>query len=328
MKYWLAYIILSIGILGACSDVRVNMKDFPKSKRLVAEKIPINEIFSPVFVTKCGNYFVISSSLSDTTLFFYEIPSLTFRKAAGVRGNGVDEIKTFPMFCHTLDDAYLYVKGFSPFTVRKISLDDNASLNFIDEYKLEKGNEYNFMNIINDSLLIYYSSNQLAITKYDLKNKIVLDEIKLKKDEHHESYYYSNRGIIGANDSFLVYSYLYQNKIDIYDVNDFKLVKSISDGKHLSQVSIGDKADIIYHYFNVYAGEKYFYALYVGHRENENFLDRTLEVYDYSGNPVIRYSFDIVPFYFVIDELNGYMYATNSNYEDYLLRYKLLTAKL
>ena len=70
MKYWLAYIILSIGILGACSDVRVNMKDFPKSKRLVAEKIPINEIFSPVFVTKCGNYFVISSSLSDTTLFF------------------------------------------------------------------------------------------------------------------------------------------------------------------------------------------------------------------------------------------------------------------
>lgn len=322
MKYWLIY-ILSIGVLGACSDSSVIIKNFPNSKRLIAEKVPINEIFSPDFVTKSGNYFIISSSISDTTLFFYEIPSLTFRMAAGVKGNGVDEIETFPMFCHTLDDAYLYVKGFSPFTVRKISLDDNASLNFIDEYELEKGNEYNFMNIINDSLLIYYSSNQLAITKYDLKNKIVLDEIKLKKDEHHESYYYSNRGIIAANDSFLVYSYLYQNKIDIYDINDFKLVKSISDGKHLPQVSIGDKANIVYHYFNVYAGKKYFYALYVGHRENENFLDRTLEVYDYSGNPIIRYSFDIVPFYFVIDELNGYMYATNSNYEDYLLRYKL-----
>ena len=30
-----------------------------------------------------------------------------------------------------------------------------------------------------------------------------------------------------------------------------------------------------------------------------------------------------IPFYFVVDEENGYIYATNAHYEDYLLRYKL-----
>ena len=322
MKYWLIY-ILSIGVLGACSDSSVIIKNFPNSKRLIAEKVPINEIFSPDFVTKSGNYFIISSSISDTTLFFYEIPSLTFRMAAGVKGNGVDEIETFPMFCHTLDDAYLYVKGFSPFTVRKISLDDNASLNFIDEYELEKGNEYNFMNIIKDSLFIYYNSNELGIKKYDLKNNESLGEIKFPKDDHRESFYFQNRGLISANDSFVVHPYIYKKQIDIYSVDNFKLHKRISDGKHYPKPSIQDPENITYHYFNVYAGEKYFYALYVGHKEHENFLDRTLEVYDYEGNPIIRYTFDIVPFYFAVDEKRGYIYATNSNYEDYLLRYRM-----
>lgn len=86
---------------------------------------------------------------------------------------------------------------------------------------------------------------------------------------------------------------------------------------------VNDIKNITYHYFNVYAGKKYFYALYVGHKEDNHFLDRTLEVYDYKGNPIAKYTFDIIPFYFVVDEENGYIYATNSNYEDYLLRYKL-----
>lgn len=179
------------------------------------------------------------------------------------------------------------------------------------------------MNIINDSLFIYYSSNQLAITKYDLKNQTELDKIKLEKDDGNESYFYSNRGLIAANDSFVVYPYIYKKQIDIYAVKDFKLVKRINDGKHYPEIIANDIEDITYHYLNVYAGKKYFYALYVGHKEDNNFLGRTLEVYDYGGNPIIKYTFDIIPFYFVVDEENGYIYATNAHYEDYLLRYKL-----
>ncbi len=101
------------------------------------------------------------------------------------------------------------------------------------------------------------------------------------------------------------------------------LIKRIDDGKQYSKVAVNDFENITYHYFNIYAGKKYFYVIYVGHKEDDNFFDRTLEVYNYEGNPIIKYTFDIIPFYFVVDEDNGYIYATNANYEDYLLRYKL-----
>lgn len=324
MKYTPIYILLLVWMFTACSEPRTNVTVFPEHKKLFADKVPINEVFSPDFVTKSGNYFIISSSVSDSTLFFYEMPSLTFKKATGKRGSGPNEIQTFPMFCHTLDDEYLYIRGYSPFSLKKIEFENDGHLSFVDEYELDGDDEYNFMNIIKDSLFIYYNSNQLAITKYDLKNKVELDKIEMKKDDHGESYYYSNRGFISANDSFVVYPYLYKKQIDIYTVNDFKLVKRIGDGKRYPKVSVGDNGNITYHYFNVYAGKKYFYALYVGHKEDDHFFDRSLEVYDYEGNPIAEYTFDIIPFYFVVDEENGYIYATNANYEDYLLRYKLM----
>lgn len=316
-------IFISIEVLTACSNSYQKETPFPVSKMLTAEKISVDEIFSADFVTQSGDFFIISSSLSDTTLFLYETPSLAFKKATGRKGGGPDDIQTFPMFCHTLDDDFLYIRGYSPFSIRKIALDSIGNFSFADEYQLKQYDEYNFMNIIKDSLFIYYNSNQLSIKKYDLKNSKLLDNIQFKKEDHRESFYYQNRGFISANDSFVVHPYIYKRQIDIYSVDDFKLHKRIGDGKRYPKPSIKDPENITYHYFNVYAGEKYFYALYVGHKENENFLDRTLEVYDYEGNPIIRYTFDIVPFYFAVDEKRGYIYATNSNYEDYLLRYRL-----
>lgn len=317
------YICFLVYIFSACTAPKTNDMAFVKHKKLVAEKIPVNEIFAPDFVTKSGDHFVISSSASDTTLFIYETPSLKFKKAMGVRGNGPDEIQTFPMFGHTVDKEYLYIRGYSPLSIRKTSIQPNGSLNFIDEYFLDQYDEYNYMNVIKDSIFIYYNSTNLAITKYDLKNKIELGKIEFKKEDHQESFYYSNRGYISANDSFIIYPYVYKKQIDIYSIDKLKRVKSIKDGKKYPTVSINDRGNITWQYFNIYASKKYFYALYVGHKENENFFDRTLEVYDYAGNPIIQYSFDIVPFYFAVDEENGYIYATNSNYEDYLLRYKL-----
>ena len=323
MKKLIITVFTSIGLLTSCSHSHQKEISFPVSKKLTAEKIYVNEIFSPDFVTQSGDFFIIASSLSDTTLFLYDTPTLTFKNVTGRRGSGPDDIQTFPRFCHTVGNNFLYIKGFSPFSIRKISIDSIGNFSFVDEYLLKQQDEYNFMNIIKDSLLIYYNSNRLSINKYDLKSNESLDEIKFPKDDHRESFYFQNRGFISANDSFVVHPYIYKRQIDIYSINDFKLHKRISDGKHSPKPSIQGPENITYHYLNVYAGEKYFYAMYVGHRENENFLDRTLEVYDYEGNPIIRYTFDIVPFYFAVDEKRGYIYATNSNYEDYLLRYRL-----
>lgn len=162
----------------------------------------------------------------------------------------------------------------------------DGDFSFIDEYQLAKYDEYNYMNIIKDSLFVYYNSSELAIKKYDLRNKKELDKIELAKDGHKESYFYSNRGIIAANDSFVVYPYVYKKQIDIYSVDDFELVKRIDNGKRYPKVN--DIEKVTYHYMNIYAGKKYFYVIYAGHKVNDNFLDRTMEVYDYKGNPVIK----------------------------------------
>lgn len=118
MNYTPIYLLIAL-TLNACSTFHTDEMIFPESKKLFAEKILVNEIYSPDFVTKSGNNFIISSSASDTTLFFYETPSLTFKNATGIKGNGPNEIQTFPMFCHTLDNEFLYIKGYSPFSIKK-----------------------------------------------------------------------------------------------------------------------------------------------------------------------------------------------------------------
>lgn len=41
----------------------------------------------------------------------------------------------------------------------------DSNLLFVDKYNLDKYDEYNLMNIIKDSLFIYYNSTLLEITK-------------------------------------------------------------------------------------------------------------------------------------------------------------------
>ncbi len=273
---------------------------------MLAEKIPINEVFSADWVTKSGNYFIISSYKADTALFLYEIPSLTFKRSEGAKGNGPDKIQTYATFCHTLADDYLYVRGYSYMSIKKMKIEPDGHFSFIDEYPL-KDSEYNCMNIIGDSLLLYYNTEELSIKKYNLNSKKIEKEIELVKDDHHESYYYSNRGLIAANDSFVVYPYVYKKQIDIYDVKNLNLRKRINDSKEYPQVKPGNP-DIERQYLNIYAGKKYFYVIYIGHKEeNGDYSNRTMEVYDYAGRAIVKYTFDIVPFYYVVDEENGYI---------------------
>ena len=46
------------------------------------------------------------------------------------------------MFGHTLKDDYLYIRGYSPMSIRKIVLEPNGNFLFVDEYNLDKYDEY------------------------------------------------------------------------------------------------------------------------------------------------------------------------------------------
>jgi hypothetical protein len=297
---------------------------FEEEKLLVAERILINEIFSPDFVTKKENFFIIASSRSDTMLYAYALPSLGCPNRTGTKGQGPDEIQLFPMFCESPGSRYLYVWGYTPLMIKKFTMGDKGEFMAAGEYQLSRYEAFNCMHVIDDSLFVYYLPDELTVKKYDLKTGKYLDEIKWEKDDHAESYYYSNRGLIAVNKSNIVHSYLFKKQIDIYDLHTGRKKAVLTDGKKYPKPDVGSRDNSQY-YVNIYAGADRFYALSRNNRYDtpDNQDEYLLEVFDYDGNPIVRYAFDIAPFLFAIDEDSGQIYGYSSRFEDYLLRYDM-----
>lgn len=307
----------------SCDNVKIKYAVFPIEKKLQAEETALIAIIAPDFMTKEGNFLIISSSSSDIKLHIYSLPSLKYLGGTGLQGRGPNEFQIFPMFCQSADDKLLYVWGYKPTTIKKWFIDPNGK--FIDkgEHKLSKYETFNDMQIISDSIFIYNLSADLIIKKYDLKKGVYLDEIVFKKDANNNNLNNSNRGIVGVNDSYMIYAYMFKKQIDIYDLNTFKLKTTILGEKRIKDPDLTDPHNIVYQYLNVVTGKDVFYVLYSGKKYGDSPNSKTLEVYDYKGNPIIKYSFDKSPSsLFVIDDANRYIYAYNELYQDSLLKYK------
>jgi len=290
----------------------------PEKKELKSEKKILEEIISPDFLTRIDNKLIISSSQSDYMLYVYSLPDLKYLHSSGKKGRGPEEIHQFPMFCESLNQT-LYVWGYGPRTIRKLDINQNGELKLNDTIKLPIYENFNCMHIFNDSLFIYYLPDNLKIVKFDLKNKKYLDNIQMKKDDHNESYFYSNRGTIAANDSFVVFAYFFKKQINIYRLNDFVLHKKIiGNYKHKDPI-VGDFNTPVY-YTQIVASENFFYALCKDNKSNSV----VMEVYNYSGSFVKEFTFDITPILFAVDENNKtiYGFANNNKFEPYLLKFR------
>jgi hypothetical protein len=309
------FVYWSLLFLINCSNNDISS---PEKKELKSDKKLLEEIISPEFLTIAGNKLIISSSQSDNMLYVYSLPDFKYLYSTGRKGSGPEEIQLFPMFCESLNQA-LYVWGYGPVTIKKFDVNQNGELKLTDLIKLPRYEAFNSMHILNDSLFIYYLPDYLKIVKLDLKNNKYSDDIQMKKDNHKESYFYSNRGTIAANNSFLVFGYLFKKQINIYRVNDFKLHKKIAGNYKHNDPIVGDPKTPVY-YTNIVAGENYFYALCNGYKSNSV----AMEVYDYNGSFVKEFTFDITPQLFAVDENNKMIYgfANNNKYEPYLLRFK------
>lgn len=302
-------------------------KEYPSTvpiKQLKAEKIVLDQVFHPMFLHLHNRHLLVATTSEDNALLhLFSTPTLKYIGSQGAKGYGPDDFQVYPLFCRSHSN-YLYIWGYTPFEIRKIQIDPNGCFEPLDAYELTQDDSFNQMHILHDSILIYNAiPYRLEIKKYDLKKQLLLGTISFQPDAHKESYFYSNRGTVAAKDSFILYSYIYKRKIDIYSTHDLTLRKSIQWNYQEQKIDIQNPDNNIQYYMHIVAGEKYFYALYNGHAPKENNVDGYLEVYDYNGKPVARYQFDITPFLFDIDEENNYIYGYNPLHEDYLLKYKI-----
>lgn len=313
-------LLLFVVMCTACgrNSPSFKMEDFPLEKSLKGEPVLMQNIINPGFMMIKNKSLFVSSINSDSMLYQYSIPEFGSLFKGGLKGQGDNEFQLFPMFCRTMSN-YVYVWGYNPFTIKSFIIDDKQSLSFSHKYVLPVYESFNQMHIIKDSILVYSAiPDEFAIKKIDLKTKKELGKIAIQVDEHNESFFYKNKGIIAVNDSFIVYGYTYKKQIDIYNVSNLQLVKSIVGSDDEPDIRIGDFENNVNYYINLVAGKKFFYALCQGD-EKECWLEK----FDYDGHSISRYKFDIVPYLFDIDEMNNCIYGYNYQHEDYFYKYVL-----
>ena len=325
MKVMIIMLLLAWCVVSCGSRVTTIDPVFEKEQRLEAEAIPVNQLLAPDFMVEKNGFLFVASSKADTMIQIYALPSLSYAGGMGRKGRGPDEFYAFPMFCSADSKEYIYIWGTTPNIIKKGRVTGSGSVEYVKDLVVKSVDNLNNMHIMQDSILTYFLPTSLTVKQYDLVNNQEKICLQLPAENHREPSYYANRGTLAGNDSLMLYVYLFKKQIDMYDVKTGGLIWRISDNKHYAVPEVGaDFADWKFQYTNVVMGEKFFYAVSprsVTSKIAEQGL--SVEVFDYNGGPVIRYSFDISPTCMVVDERNGYIYGYNYQYPESLLRYKL-----
>ena len=164
-------VVCMMTILNSCSSFIKKRSEFREIKSLKAEMVDLIEILSPDFMTLKGDHLVMSSSKSNPTMLFaYLVPSLIFKSDFGTKGRGPREINSFPMFCESPGSADLYVWGYSPITIKKISILENGEVDYKGDITLKRYEAFNNMTIIGDSIFVFYLPDNLTVKKHNLVN--------------------------------------------------------------------------------------------------------------------------------------------------------------
>jgi hypothetical protein len=288
-------------------------------------KVFIEQVIAPEFMTKIGNVALVTCSRTDTMIYAYHLPDMTYLYGFGIRGGGPDDFTVLPMFCESMAD-YLYIWGYGPTTIKKFSLSEDNKLLPVKKIRLPFYDVFNFMNIVDDRYVFYFNVDQLQIKKIDLeedmkavnlKNK--LSEINFDKDPHKESYFYSNRGLMAMNNKYIIYAYIYKNQIDIYNISDLSLHHRLTGSENGLPFRQGKTFDVEYQYYcQLVTTDKYIYACQVN--KDKNYI---LEIYDYEGNPINKYILEIPLSALIIDESNKILVGCNPKDDDYFYIYDI-----
>lgn len=294
------------------------IETFSEQKKLQAEKIRINELFSTDGIEIKGNaLFIIDSKSNDTILYQYSLPDMQCVYKGGRRGGAENEFQLPPSFCKSTTDK-IYLFGYKPSLIKSFSIDSHNQLKIEQEFSIPTGPVLNFMNIVNDSLLICSAlPYQLNIKKINLDSQKSTGEIVIEQDEHKEIFFDENKGYLAANDSLIIYAYTYKKQIDLYRTSDMKLHKRLINEKISPHIVIGNIQETAFQHREIVACKKHFYI-----RCPKKGGGCFIEVYDYSGHSIARYELDIPLYTFNVDEENRTIYGYNGDlFEDGILKY-------
>lgn len=291
--------------------------------KLVVKEIYLNEIFDVSDLAIVKNKIIFQSISSDTIIHIYQTPDFQLLNSFGHKGEGPMEFS----------NPHLYKSTSSQFLIGGFNRGKNAYGYDLKNNNINKQNLYNIFNTgepMNNvysynKYLIYNNIFQLNICKYNFDNNSTEVLYSFPKDDHPESFFYSNKGTLVANDSIMVYAYFYKDKIDFIDF-DGNLKKSILGEKQKPHININNFKSNTNTFINAFASKSYIFLLYRG-LNYEDFMKNPykdkLLIYDNHGNYINEYRFDISPILFVFDEVNNILYGYNGLYKECILSYDI-----
>lgn len=315
------YCFVLLILLCSCQQKTEN-KSFPTNK-LLGKEIVFDETFDIIDMIIVDDYLVVTSAQSDTLVHIYSLPDIKLVSKMGLKGEAPFNLVYSLLFKGS--GSKLIIGGFDNGKAVKYFQIQDDIVTEIQTSKVFFNEALNDAYAMNDSILIYNSIFDLTLRKINIKNHSVSDICQFPKDNHQESFFYSNKGKLGINNTSIVYAYFYKDQIDFMDLTG-KLIKRIVGKNDSSSISIDNMNMNYMSYVNLYAGTNYFYLLHRGQTLadyiNNNLNDR-LEVYSGDGQIQNEYSFEIPPIIFVVDEKRNILYGYNGMYKDVLLVYKL-----
>lgn len=305
-------------------DSHINNNTISKEANVLkAKEIYLDETFDVSDLAIVKNNIIFQSISSDTLIHIYQIPDFHLLKSFGHIGEGPMELLN-PQLYKSINNQIL-IGGFN----RGM----NAYHYNLDSNNIDKQREYIILNT-NEPMNNVYSYNkhllynnifQLNICKYNFENQLTDILYSFSKDDHSESFFYSNKGILVANDSIMVYAYFYKDRIDFIDFEG-DLQKSILGENQKPRININNFKSNTTTFVNAFASKSYIFLLYRG-KNYEDFMKNPYEdkllIYDNHGNYVNEYRFDISPILFAFDEENNTLYGYNGLYKECILSYKI-----
>ena len=288
----------------------------------VAHTFPVHDAFYPIEMYVKNNELILcqtNTPISFPDVFFqaYSLADYSCQGLFGFKGRGPGEWLLPQIVGSSLNSPYLYLHEVSSRqpdnVIYKMILDSTTQLNQVETFFVKTGPVFMNRPVINgDSLLVFieYLPEQ-AIRVHHLNQERPVITWNWGTLPPQQVSYDENFGTLCANDSYIVYLYRYQERIDFMDWN-LKLKRSLNYQK--SKPVIGkDMMDNVNFYGRSFLGEHFLYTFHFGKslKESEiNDLGTALEVFDLNGTPVCRYTFPQPrPHIFTVDERTFTLYG-------------------
>ena len=288
---------------------------------LRAEIFYPNEIFDVIKISSIGDFFVITSVKADTLIHIYGDSPLTLKSSFGKKGEGPLDLM-LPILCNTTSDKAI-IGGFDRLSTFITYTFDGNNFVLHEKYKIpQNGNPMNDIAFIDSTRLIFNDIFDLQLKSLDLNNNKQKLLREFEKDDHRESFFYSNKGHLAVSSESMAYAYSYKDQIDFMDLNG-KVIHVVKKDNRKPSITIDPNADNKYYYANIFATKNFYYALYRNKTTNEfikgQYKGDVIEVYNNEGTLVRTYSFDISPIIYAVDQNDKRMVGFNAQKEALLI---------